>query len=77
MSTVSNSKINASLPSETKKLFKIIGGKKISYHFVHPKFGEIDFRSLTPKRAEQLANAGADFIERKPLKADESTSEEA
>ena len=76
MGKLSNTKINASLPSETKKLFKVVGSAKASYHFIHPKYGEIDFRTLSPKRAQSLVDAGADFIECKPIK-EESTSDEA
>lgn len=48
--------------ARTKYEFKLIGIKPGKYVF--PKFGEIDLRNLTNKRAQDLINRGFPYIEK-------------
>lgn len=66
-SSTSTSPLNKVLPKETAALYRIIGLKdNTTTRMVHVKYGEIDFKRLSVKKAEALVKRGADFIEAVP-----------
>lgn len=63
--------LNSLLPKDTAELFQVVKLDKLSSpKVVFPKHGEIDFRTLTPTRAQSLIEKKCDFLEAKPLKKD-------
>lgn len=57
---------NKVLPAETAAEYKISGlDKNQSTKIFFPKYGTIDFKTLSVKKAEHLVKVGAPFISKK------------
>jgi len=58
-------KLEIALPANTGKLFKVKPGQLAKA--IYPKFGLVDYSSMSVARAEQLLAMGFTGIARKPL----------
>lgn len=64
--------LNKLLPKETAELYQIVNiGKRSSTAIYHPKYGSVDFKTLSVAKAQNLMKLKAPFIE---LKATPKTS---
>lgn len=61
--------LNALLPKETAERFKVVNYQSNSSKVIMHKFGEVDFSTLTVKRAEALLAKGAPFLAAKTPKS--------
>lgn len=69
MSKVTKLDLNKELPAATAEKFEVVGTEKQqSTRIYFPKYGVIDFKTLSVKRAEFLVNAGAPFLKAKKQK---------
>lgn len=57
--------------AKTKYEYKIVGCKPGKYVF--PKFGEIDLRNLTDKRAQDLIDRGFPYLEKVKVSKDKDS----
>lgn len=68
--------LNALLPKETAEQFKVVNFKSNSSKIVTAKFGEVDFKTLSMKRAQALIDKGAPFLAVKQQKGKEKNAAE-
>jgi hypothetical protein len=67
--------LNKALPAETAEQFKVVGLEtRQSTKVVSPKYGEVDFKTLSIKTAESLIKKGFPFIVKKAKNEPAATS---